>query len=75
MIKEKINTELNTDLKNSSIEEIYDALLKVTQKEMDKVVHVSGDRKLYYISAEFLIGKLLTNNLMNLGIYDEVEKH
>ncbi len=74
MIKEKINTELNTDLKNSSIEEIYDALLKVTQKEMDKVVHVSGDRKLYYISAEFLIGKLLTNNLMNLGIYDEVEK-
>ena len=74
MIKEKLNKQLNTDLKDSSIEEIYDALLKVTQKEMDEVVHVSGDRKLYYISAEFLIGKLLTNNLMNLGIYDEVEK-
>ena len=34
----------------------------------------SGKRKLYYISAEFLIGKLLSNNLINLGLYDEVKK-
>lgn len=34
----------------------------------------SGRRKLYYISAEFLIGKLLSNNLINLGLYDEVKK-
>ena len=39
-----------------------------------KAVASTGKRKLYYISAEFLIGKLLSNNLINLGLYDEVKK-
>lgn len=73
MIKNQLKEKLNKDLKNANISEIYDAVLHLTQDKMDTVKHVAGNRKLYYISAEFLIGKLLTNNLMNLGIYDEVE--
>ena len=52
-------------------QELYLALLElVRQKSADRVQPVTG-RKLYYISAEFLIGKLLSNNLINLGLYDE----
>ncbi|MBQ8507839.1 MAG: glycogen/starch/alpha-glucan phosphorylase, partial [Clostridia bacterium] len=52
--------------------ELYSALLKLVQQEADGRVRPVSGRKLYYISAEFLIGKLLSNNLINLGIYDEV---
>lgn len=55
-------------------EEIYHALLLLTKKEMAGQKPVSGDKKLYYISAEFLIGKLLSNNLINLGLYDDVKE-
>ena len=52
-------------------QELYLALLEIVrQKSADRVQPVTG-RKLYYISAEFLIGKLLSNNLINLGLYDE----
>ena len=52
-------------------QELYLALLELErQKSADRVPPVTG-RKLYYISAEFLIGKLLSNNLINLGLYDE----
>ena len=52
-------------------QELYLALLElVRQRSADRVQPVTG-RKLYYISAEFLIGKLLSNNLINLGLYDE----
>lgn len=61
-----------TDLKT---EILYERLLNYTQAQMNDVPKVSGDRKVYYLSAEFLIGKLLSNNLMNLGIYQEVEEH
>ena len=54
---------------------LYERLLNYTQAQMDDVPLVQGDRKVYYLSAEFLIGKLLSNNLMNLGIYDEVDEH
>ena len=62
MLKEKLNSKLVKELKDSNTGEVYDAVLNLTQDEMDKVEHVHGDRKLYYISAEFLIGKLLTIN-------------
>ena len=53
--------------------EIYAALLKETDAMASQKCHASGKKKLYYISAEFLIGKLLSNNLINLGIYEDVK--
>ncbi len=54
-------------------EELYIGVLELT-KELTKLTEViEGEKKLYYISAEFLIGKLLSNNLINLGIYKELE--
>ena len=63
------------DVSELKTEILYDRLLNYTQAQMDLVKPVSGKRKVYYLSAEFLIGKLLSNNLMNLKIYDEVEEH
>ncbi|ADL50294.1 glycogen/starch/alpha-glucan phosphorylase [Clostridium cellulovorans] len=56
-----------------SNEEIYLALLELTKERIKATGNNEGKKKLYYISAEFLIGKLLSNNLINLGIYDEVQ--
>lgn len=55
-----------------SDKEIYYSMLDLTKAMMDTMEAISGDKKVYYISAEFLIGKLLSNNLINLGIYDQV---
>lgn len=52
--------------------ELYGALLEYTKEKLKDTPVIQGDKKLYYISAEFLIGKLLSNNLINLGIYNEV---
>lgn len=61
-------------ISDCSDQELYQALLSLTKEtEKNKAVKNTG-RKLYYISAEFLIGKLLSNNLINLGIYDEVKE-
>lgn len=54
-------------------EEIYYGLLELTKNAMQQRGKIEGKKKLYYISAEFLIGKLLSNNLINLGLYDHVE--
>ena len=54
-------------------EEIYYGLLELTKNAMQHRGKIEGKKKLYYISAEFLIGKLLSNNLINLGLYDQVE--
>lgn len=54
-------------------EEIYYGLLELTKNAMQQRGKIEGKKKLYYISAEFLIGKILSNNLINLGLYDQVE--
>ena len=54
--------------------ELFHTLLVLTKELMADKRKIAGERKLYYISAEFLIGKLLSNNLINLGVYDEIEK-
>lgn len=57
-----------------SNEELYYSILQLSKKLMAASERIEGEKKIYYISAEFLIGKLLSNNLINLGIYDNLEK-
>ena len=59
-------------LAESTDQEIYLALLDIVREQSTEKVRPVTGRKLYYISAEFLIGKLLSNNLINLGLYDDV---
>lgn len=74
-ISEILKTKCNKDISACSNEEIYFALLEIVQNlGANKVNEKQDKKKLYYISAEFLIGKLLSNNLINLGIYDEVKE-
>ena len=60
-------------LEDASDEQVYVALLYLVKGLEEATVPNDGDKKIYYISAEFLIGKLLSNNLINLGIYEKVE--
>ena len=62
------------EIKACTDEELYYALLKLTKNLLEETDRISGDKKVYYISAEFLIGKLLSNNLINLKIYDKVQE-
>ena len=73
-IQELLETKLGKTVKEASNAEVYYGLLHVVQNmAKDKEVPVKK-KKIYYISAEFLIGKLLSNNMINLGIYDDVKK-
>ncbi len=72
-LEEKIKDLYKKDLKSASVEEIYYGLLNNLKEEQENLKTDSKGRKLYYISAEFLIGKLLVSNLINLGVYDEVK--
>ncbi len=71
---QEIETKLQKGISVSTNEEIYFALLDLVKEKAAGKVSNEGKKKLYYISAEFLIGKLLSNNLINLGMYDEVKE-
>lgn len=71
-IQEMLKNKFNKNLNDCSDKELFDVLLSFTKDEIKKVPCNSGHKKLYYISAEFLLGKLLSNNLINLGLFDEV---
>ena len=75
-MEERINHLLNAcfgrSLNDCTRSQIFHVLLQITKEEMASRPRISGKKKLYYISAEFLIGKLLSNNLINLGLYDEI---
>ena len=71
-LKTMIQDMFGKDCSACTNQEVYEALLTYTKKQLAAKGYHEGKKKIYYISAEFLIGKLLSNNLINLGIYDEV---
>ena len=73
-IQEKVEAYLGKPVAQASDREIYDSLLSLVQEMAAGKEHKDSKKKLYYISAEFLIGKLLSNNMINLGIYQEVKE-
>ncbi len=73
-LQKKIEGYLGKAVNGASNKEIYYALLKLVKEMCKDKEPNKGSKKIYYISAEFLIGKLLSNNLINLGIFDDVKK-
>lgn len=69
-----LEEKFQKNLDNCTKEELFEALLIFTREAAEKLPANTGNKKLYYISAEFLMGKLLSNNLINLGLYEEAEQ-
>lgn len=74
MLEKFVKDHYQKSLKDCSNEEIYIALLELVKEQAKQKESPAGKKKVYYISAEFLIGKLLSNNLINLGLFDTVKK-
>ncbi len=68
-----VENKYGKTIQESSNEELYYALLELSKEASNAKPTNSSKKKVYYISAEFLIGKLLSNNLINLGLYEEVK--
>ncbi|MBR5945125.1 MAG: glycogen/starch/alpha-glucan family phosphorylase [Lachnospiraceae bacterium] len=74
IIEESAREKYGKEIASCSDEQVYYILLDVTKDLLKDTPMIDGRKKVYYISAEFLIGKLLSNNLINLKIYDKVEE-
>ena len=72
-LEQKVREQGAESLSAADDREIYYGLLAMTKERLEQTRRITGDRKVYYISAEFLVGKLLSNNLINLGLYEEVK--
>ena len=76
---ELVKAKYGRSIEECSDEQLYYAVLQLTKGMMHATEPNEGPKRIYYISAEFLIGKLLSNNLINLGVYDKLaevfEKH
>ena len=73
-LQETLTELLGKEIAQASNEEIYNALLSMVQEMAAQKESAESKKKLYYISAEFLIGKLLSNNMINLGIYKDIKE-
>ena len=73
-LEDRVQKAYSKSIKECSNKELYYALLTMTKEMCELSEPISGDKKVYYISAEFLIGKLLSNNLINLGLYDRISE-
>ena len=74
LLEQVLQERYHKTIKEASSQEIYTALLLITKDKMKNMKRNEGKKKLYYISAEFLIGKLLSNNLINLGLFEETRE-
>ena len=72
-LEENLKAKCNGDISKCDNKTIYYSLLETVKELAQNKTNTSSKKKLYYISAEFMIGKLLSNNLINLGIYDEAK--
>ena len=74
LLEQVLQERYHKTIKEASSQEIYTALLLIIKNKMKNMKRNEGKKKLYYISAEFLIGKLLSNNLINLGLFEETRE-
>ena len=73
-LEQKLRERGAGDLSAAVDQELYHALLELVAQRLEQAPRIQGDKKLYYVSAEFLVGKLLSNNLINLGLYAPVKE-